>query len=124
MKCFNHPETDGVAVCKSCGRAICHDCCAEVGTGCACKSRCEADVGDINTIIKRGKSAYQKTGGAHRRNGVVLLILGTVFFAVGILPILASRGYGTAPIAAMGLLFIVWSYFSFVNAKEISNIEE
>lgn len=124
MKCFNHPETDGVAVCKSCGRAICHDCCAEVGTGIACKSRCEADVEDLNTIIKRGKSAYQKTGGAYRRNGIAMLILGIVFFAIGIFPILTGQGYGTLLLAVMGLLFVIWSYFSFVNAKQISDIEE
>jgi Flp pilus assembly protein TadB len=95
-----------------------------VGTGSACKSRCEADVEDLNVIIKRSKSAYQKTGGAYRRNGLVLLVLGCVFFVVGILPVITGRGYGTIFVAAMGLLFIVWSYFSFVNAKQISNIEE
>ena len=124
MKCFNHSQSDGVAICKSCGRALCHDCCAEVGNGSACKSRCEADVADLNVIIKRSKSAYQKTGGAYRRNGVAMLVLGFVFLVVGTLPVVTGHGYGTIFLAAMGLLFIIWSYFSFVSAKQISNIEE
>ena len=123
MKCFNHPQSDGVAICKSCGRALCHDCHAEVETGSACKSRCESDVEDLNVIIKRSKSAYQKTGGAYRRNGIVILVLGLVFLAIGILPMIAGRGYGTIGMAIMGVFFIIWSYFSFVNAKQISDID-
>ncbi len=75
-------------------------------------------------MIERGKSAYQKTGGAYRRNGVVMLIMGIVFFAIGIIPILTGGGYGTLFLAVMGLIFVKWSYFSFVNAKQISNIKE
>jgi hypothetical protein len=124
MKCFNHSQSDGVAVCKSCGRILCHDCCAEVGTGSACKGRCEADVEDLNVIIKRSKSAYQKTGGAYRRNGIAMLVLGLVFFFIGIIPVITGHGYASIFIAIMGLLFVIWSYFSFVSARQISNIEE
>lgn len=124
MKCFNHSQSDGVAVCKSCGRSLCHECYTEIGTGSACKSRCEADVEDLNIIIKRSKSAYQKTGGAYRRNGIVMLVLGLVFFFIGIIPVITGRGYATIFLAIMGLLFVIWSYFSFVSAKQITNIEE
>jgi hypothetical protein len=124
MKCFNHPQFDGIAVCKSCGRVLCHECYAEVGTGSACKARCESDVEDLNIIIKRSKSAYQKTGGAYRMNGIVMLILGLVFLFIGIIPVITGRGYATVLLAIMGLLFVIWSYFSFVSAKRISSIEE
>lgn len=124
MKCFNHSLTDGVAVCKSCGRALCHDCCAEVGTGSACKNRCETDVEDLNIIIKRSKSAYQKTGGTYRRSGIAMLIMGLLFLAVGILPVITGRGYGTITFAVLGLFFLFLSYSSFLSAKQISKIEE
>ncbi len=50
--------------------------------------------------------------------------MGIVFFAIGIFPILTGQGYGTALVAVLGLIFIVSSYFSFVNAKQISDVEE
>jgi len=53
-----------------------------------------------------------------------MLALGIVFLAIGILPVLAGHGYGTVFLAVMGLLFVIWSYFSFVSAKQISKIEE
>jgi hypothetical protein len=55
MKCFTHRSSDAVAVCRSCGRALCADCVAEVGLACACKNRCEADVARFNEMITRGR---------------------------------------------------------------------
>ena len=75
-------------------------------------------------IVKRGKSAYQRSEGAYRRIGFTTLIMGIVFFAIGIFPILTGHGYRTTLVAVLGLIFIVSSYFSFVNAKQISNIKE
>jgi len=124
MKCFNHLQADGVAICKSCGRSLCHDCCTEVDLGCACKGRCEDDVHDLNIMLKRGKTAYQKTGGAHRRNAAIMLVFGLVCLALGILPIIAGRGYATALLALFGFFFVLWAYFSFVSAREISSVEK
>ena len=53
-----------------------------------------------------------------------MLALGVVFLVVGILPVVMGQGYGTIFLAVMGFLFIIWSYSSFVSAKQISNIEE
>ncbi len=53
-----------------------------------------------------------------------MLVVGILFFAIGIFPILTGQGYGSAFIAVIGLLFLGLSYFSFVNAKQISDIEE
>jgi hypothetical protein len=40
MKCYNHPEREAVAVCRACGRAVCHDCGPETENGFACQQRC------------------------------------------------------------------------------------
>jgi hypothetical protein len=55
MKCFTHRNSDAVAVCRSCGRAVCPDCVSEVGLACACKNRCESDVARFNEMITRGR---------------------------------------------------------------------
>ncbi len=53
-----------------------------------------------------------------------MLVLGLVFLFIGIIPVITGRGYATIFLAIMGLLFVIWSYFSFVSAKQITNIEE
>ena len=55
MKCFTHRSSDAIAICRSCGRALCPDCIAEVGLSCACKNRCEADVAKFNEMLTRGR---------------------------------------------------------------------
>jgi hypothetical protein len=123
MKCYYHPTTDAVALCKSCSRALCPDCCADVPPGTACKGKCEEDVAALNMVIQRGKTAYQKTGKAYKRNSVVTLLLGLIFFAFGIVPIITGDGYGSAFIAVLGAVFILGSYFSYQSGKQIQEIE-
>lgn len=55
MKCYTHRNADAIAVCRSCGRALCPDCVSEVGLACACKNRCEADVKRFNEMIAQGR---------------------------------------------------------------------
>jgi len=38
MKCANHPQTDSVAFCGQCGRALCHECQREVRGAVYCES--------------------------------------------------------------------------------------
>src|SRR5437660_197873 len=51
MNCFNHRELPAVGLCKSCGKALCEACVAEVRDGLACKGKCEERVGMINRMI-------------------------------------------------------------------------
>ena len=55
MKCFTHRSSDAVAVCRSCGRALCPDCISEVGLSCACKNRCESDVARFHEMLTRDR---------------------------------------------------------------------
>ena len=38
MKCYNHPESEGVGACTVCGKAICSDCAMEIDGKLVCKS--------------------------------------------------------------------------------------
>ena len=84
MKCYNHPERDGVAVCKACGRAVCHECAKESEEGFACQQSC------IDSLKKRN-DLYTKQA-AHLKNMKRINVLGS-FFSIG-----------------MGILFIYFSY--------------
>jgi len=112
MKCYNHPEVDAVAVCKSCSRGLCRECAVEVGTSIGCKNRCEADVAALDEIIRRGRTGYQKTSSTYFRSGLVIILLGAVFLFMGV----ASWGGGQANyfflvtgglIAALGISYFV-----------------
>lgn len=83
MKCFNHSEIDAVGVCKSCGRALCHDCIAEVGLSCSCKGRCEAVVAILNDVTERSKTVYQKHSAIYRWSGIFAVMLGILLAGYG-----------------------------------------
>jgi hypothetical protein len=117
MKCFNHPEIDAVGICKSCARGICRECVSEVGTGIACRNRCEADVAALNKLVARGRTAYQRTSSTLLRTAIFLLLLGEVFLILGI-----NSSIGSRPnyfLIIMGALFFVWGVLSFISARRI-----
>jgi hypothetical protein len=120
MKCFYHAETDAVAICKSCSRAICHDCCADVGTGCACRGRCEDDVAAINEILQRGRTAYQKSSATFFRTALLTSAMGITFVALGSRALSWSRDHTAAyAIIFLGVLFVVWGISYYVSSRRL-----
>lgn len=83
MRCFYHGDVEAVAVCKSCGHGICHDCCAEVGTGAACRNRCESDVEGIDLMTRRAVAFYSGVDGAYRQAGWFFVTIGAVLIVFG-----------------------------------------
>jgi hypothetical protein len=123
MKCYYHHASDAVALCKSCNRALCPECSADVHPGTACKHRCEKDVADLNTVIERGKTVYAKTGSAYKRNAVSMLIIGLIFLGFGLLPIVVNNDYGASFMAVIGGIFLLWAFFSFKSARQINEVK-
>jgi hypothetical protein len=41
MNCFRHQDSSAVGLCKTCFKAVCPECAADVGNGLACKNSCE-----------------------------------------------------------------------------------
>ena len=119
MRCFIHSELNGVAVCKACGRGLCHDCIAEVGTSVACRDRCEAAVARQNDIIERSQSVYPKTAATFVRSGVFTILLGSCFAWLGIGPILDGSSLSADYVfATLGALFVGWGIIQFWVAKK------
>jgi hypothetical protein len=121
VKCFYHPTVDAVALCKSCSRALCSGCIAEVGLSCSCRNRCETDVATLNDLVARGRTAYQKTSATYFWSGLFTFLLGSVFLVLG--------GFGAASgtggewgyfFLFVGILFAAWGVSYFVSARRMS----
>ncbi len=84
MNCFNHKDKPAIALCKSCGKALCGDCLSEVPNGIACKGSCEDRVNLINRIVDRNSQVLAAARHQVRHSGLIILLLGIgfLFFAV------------------------------------------
>ena len=124
MKCYYHLEIDAVAICKSCNRALCHDCAADVHPGTACKNRCEREVQSVNTLIERNKTTHQKTAKAYRGSAIAILSVGIIFTSLGFVSFFTNEGNGLLMFSLLGIVFLFWSLSAFRNAKRIEKIED
>lgn len=115
MRCFYHGDADAVAICKSCGHALCHDCCAEVGTSAACRSRCEDDVAALNEMIQRNKASYQTASNTYKRSGLLLIALGLVFTIFGSWT--HDGGQPLIFIIILGCLFLIYGLSQLSTAR-------
>src|SRR5437879_5317744 len=113
MKCFYHSDRDAVGVCKSCQRALCHDCAAEVEKGIACKNRCEEDVRQLAQLIDQN-ARYQPASAFLLSRARRTRVAAALFYcAVG----LACVSWGFVHsyihfISLLGLLFIAYGIFT------------
>ncbi len=78
MKCYQHPDSDFVAVCTSCGKGLCAECASKYEI-----PACDECLQAYNQTIKTGYIKQFVLSG-------ILLILGIV------IALIASQGVGTA----------------------------
>ncbi|KGM93542.1 hypothetical protein IRP63_14205 (plasmid) [Clostridium botulinum] len=83
MKCFNHPERDAVAICKSCNKGLCKECAVEIDATIACKGKCEEKVAFLNKVVHGNKSVYNKTAKSYYTMAFVQGIFGLSFIGFG-----------------------------------------
>ena len=81
MECYRHAPTAAVAVCKTCGRAICRTCASDSGFAVTCSTECAKDASDAREIEQRSKRIYG-IGSVRRRlpTAVLVWLLFTVVF--------------------------------------------
>jgi len=61
VKCYNHPATDAVGVCKVCQKGICRECATEHEIGIVCRENChQRAAGFSDDIPRTGKSRRGK----------------------------------------------------------------
>jgi hypothetical protein len=101
MNCFNHRDKSALAICKSCGRALCADCSTALRDGIACKNTCESRVNAINEIAD--DRAYAKKIQGFARWAVI--IMGVVWIIISLI----SKRYLLLPV---GLILLIGGYIS------------
>ena len=111
MRCYNHHEKEAVAICRSCGRAVCPGCAAEVEKAVACRDRCESDVSTILSLNRNALQFAKGTKQARYLGPTMFLVLGAMLTTMG----LTYGGidlatYGGGVIIAIGLAFLVIQY--------------
>jgi hypothetical protein len=118
MKCFTHRDSDAIAICRSCGRALCPDCISEVGLSCACKNRCEADVQRFNAMLTQGRPALINPAKLVGYDRVAfILALGAAFVCFGLY---YEKGHGPSLFfIGFGVLFFIFGVSQFVAARNI-----
>src|SRR5690348_13649686 len=118
MKCFTHRDSDAIAICRSCGRALCVACIAEVGRSCACKGRCESDVERFNEMLSRDRSGPPTPASIVGYDRVIFLMIigvGFVWFGFYFFAGQIQRWF----FAALGGAFFIFGVSQFFMTKRI-----
>jgi len=106
MKCFSHPETHAVGICKWCSKGICITCAFDTGAGLACNETCVKAVKNIATLINVNTSAVSLQKKARFLAPMYLIIMG-LFFVLA--PIVSGRQFQLTSFTTLfGALFVVF----------------
>jgi hypothetical protein len=123
MKCFYHADRDAVGVCKSCQRALCHECAADLGKGIGCKGRCEEDVRQLIQLVDAGIQQQPATTFILARVRRTRIAAALFYFAMGIGFIWwgLQRSY-THFISGLGVLFVLYGLFALSQLPKASSV--
>ncbi|MFY9554740.1 MAG: hypothetical protein WAV20_16435 [Blastocatellia bacterium] len=113
MKCFNHEGVDAVAICKNCNKALCHACSADVGNGVACAGACEQQVKDLNELIRRNRTAAQRTSYAYNRNAIVCGLVALVFIYLSVDAFQSNRQPLVIVTGGSAVIFFLAAFFNY-----------
>jgi hypothetical protein len=113
MKCFNHEGVDAVAICKNCNKALCRACATDVGNGVACKGVCEQEVIALNELIRRNRTAAQRTGYAYHRNAIVCALLALIFVYLSVENYQSGRSPLLVVTAGSAVIFALAAFFNY-----------
>jgi hypothetical protein len=94
MKCYYHPKEDAIAVCKACGKGVCHDCLVTVSGDSYCKQCVETGRANLQPVsIPSAPELVARPSGTPSRT---MFILGSVGLIIaGVAAILSIfRGLG------------------------------
>lgn len=122
MRCFNHPDSEAVAICKHCGRGICRDCVIDTGCGLACSPACEEEVKSVHVMISRSKKMYPIAAKNQSRTAIWLVLTAALFIALGLL--IRDDFRFTAFFIGMGVVMLLGSAFAFLNSRKIARLSD
>ncbi|MEZ5405790.1 MAG: hypothetical protein R3F23_06320 [Verrucomicrobiia bacterium] len=117
MKCYTHRQSEAVAICKWCGRALCSDCVVEVELLCACKSRCESKVAMANNLLQKNQQVFQRAGAAYFRSTIFYFLIGSFFLLNGSFNASGNQRLDTF-IMGLGAIFLSYGIVQLSSARK------
>ncbi|MSR57839.1 MAG: hypothetical protein EXS05_09210 [Planctomycetaceae bacterium] len=110
MNCFRHQSAVAVGVCRSCGKALCPHCAAEVENGLACRDSCEARVNLINRMIDANVRNLQVADSHNRSTGILVITFGALFLAISVVCYAQNEEFLTMVLGTAGTLFLIFGF--------------
>jgi hypothetical protein len=111
MKCFYHPVSFAIGVCKNCGKGVCKKCAVDLVDGLACRGKCEEKAKAIIQMIEKGKRAYEKTSAVYRNFAIQAFFGGLVCLAIGFY-------FGNVAIGYFSSIFFLGAFFSILASRK------
>jgi hypothetical protein len=93
MQCFTHQASSAVAICKSCGRAICASCAKDLQFAVVCSAACATQANEARELEQKGKMAYG-VGSVQRRvptGAMIYAIAGSAFILLSLAPLAVHK---------------------------------
>ncbi len=119
MKCFYHPQSDAVGICKNCHKGLCRECANDVGDGIACKDNCEAKVKTINELVFASKSTYKMARGAHFKQAILSVLFAFIFLGFSLT---YEDSYIRYLFIILGIVALIGGIFSYLTSKKYTNL--
>ena len=91
MRCFDHQESEAVAVCKHCGKGLCPDCLIERQGIVSCNGLCERQVAMQLYVLEKSVQAYRGAAWTYKALTAICLLLMPAAMLVGVFIALNSR---------------------------------
>lgn len=118
MKCFYHPQSDAVGICKSCSKGLCRECAVDVGDGIACKDKCENRVKMTNELVAWNMATVKegRIAEPYFRNAIIYVLFGLPFSVFGLIVKGSPVSYFLFP---CGIIMFIAAGFSYSTGKKL-----
>ncbi|MFT4172337.1 MAG: hypothetical protein QM639_07240 [Rhodocyclaceae bacterium] len=119
MHCYTHQDSHAIAVCRTCGKAVCGICSVSIPFAIACSTECADEAKAVHEMNQRGKKLYG-IGGTKKRlpSGVVMWgLFAALFCGAGVINTI-SRGTPDWFLLCFGAVSVIVAVIAYRRAKE------
>lgn len=118
MKCFRHPQSDAVGVCKYCFKGACVECVKDTEVGVVCSPKCEEEVRSIKTLMDRSKQAFPLAAKTHLRNSIFITLFALGFLAFSLVD--RNDPFMFPFLLSFAVIFSLGALFSFLMSRRFT----
>ena len=124
MKCFNHRETDAIAICKYCQKGLCSNCIVDTPYGITCHGRCESEITDLYAMIQQNKkdrvtnlNLISTTSRTYAQTAMWSLLIGFLFLITS----LFLQGITSILVGLFGVAYLLGAAFNYWSSRKFKS---